>query len=648
MTVDPATDIEGLRDVSALARFVADGERLTLGGRTVVFEVPDGLVLTDLVALRLARRLAHAPEGTGAVVAAGVVAPPGSSIRAVTERECQRPDGALREAGEPGTWRGCTARFEGERREGPILLDPLAHCLDLNAPLPAPLDATAAGRSLFPHGPLTLLVACGDDPAVAALGRRWSNGLMSRGIEVRLAVEEPSEGAHLTTPCLPSAATIDGLRPEVIVALDAAAGDQVSRWAQGLHAAQIHVTSTPVGPSGVETVSWRIGSKAGELRARTSPEVSLDALADLVNRLPGLPPVRSLDQLEAARPGRNRMSAGGMIPRRRKGAVRPRVTSVEIVGRTRSNDEALWWSGLVDQLSALGCSVDVCGSAGVRRSASSSADLRLLGTTALQGASTPMASATLAAVLVSHHDLDGSPRGSLSASTRSAVESVGAALAPSRNVEEALADAGVAVRRLAPFIGRERLRDLRSASFAARSGRAPVIGWHIGGSVSLAELQVVRAGFEPVLAAHPQLTVEVSSDEPGLSQALSGGQIRAVSTPIDAQDLARRRLQVWSAGSTHVASTGLFGSALDALLAAVPLVATSQDATSLGAMAHAVTTPSETGASGSWTETLTAVLDGAHADLGRAQVQARMLFDDQAAAVAAHRVLGWLVHRSAQ
>src|SRR5690606_4020946 len=176
-----------------------------------------------------------------------------------------------------------------------------------------------------------------------------------------------------------------------------------------------------------------------------------------------------------------RSSAVDVLIPRRRGSTRPRVASVEIVGRARSEGEAAYWAGIADQFAALGCSVHIAPTAG----GSPGPDLRLWGNPAAVLPGGLGRFAGMGAVLLTHADLVGGDGAAeaVADDARLAVSAVGAAVTPSPTVECFLAGLGLPVRRLPHFLGREHLRDLRAASATARGGRPPVVGWHLAGRV---------------------------------------------------------------------------------------------------------------------------------------------------------------------
>lgn len=652
MNVGPSIDMDAAPGTGDRSPYVADGQVIEEHGHRFAITVPAGLAVTDLAAQRLARRL-HADAAVDVLVAPVAVLPAGTSARSDAEHRSLRPERPIRMP-TPSTTVGCSVhRLDvnlADLSPARIGIDPDVVCQDLSAqPTTALVDAGEAGRPVFPRRALALLVVAGDDPALAELGRRWSNELIEQGIEARLAVAAPAQGTHLTAPCRPSAATVTALRPDVVVALDAAAVRSAPRWTAGLQLAEIHLDAAD--DAACETVSWRIGAVEGNLRYRVGPNVDVADLAEAIDRCCGLPPARTKAQLEAARPGRSGQAVSVLVGRRRA-STRPRITSIELVGRPRHPAEAAWWDGLADQFLALGCTVDTV--TAVAGSARATPDLRLWGgppavtpsATAGPGAST----AGLAAVLLGQADLDGGPDGfRLQEAARRATAAVGAALTASPNVERLVRELELPVRRLPPFLGREHLRDLRAAATAARSGRPPLVGWHLAGPEQSPYASAVGHGLGQVLARHPDLLVETVVDgvDPA-SVPVPARRRRPATTNGPARDIADCRVQLWTPAVGHVDATGDPGRAVAAMLAAVPVVAAPADCATLGRLGRAVVAPTDPDDGGSWADAIERALRGDGPATDRTQIQARMLHGDQAAAVRGHRVLGWLLRGAAR
>ena len=207
--------------------------------REPVLAIPEGWVIDDLARERLARQLARArttsaassprPARSRREPATGSTPSGCASSRSRSPPRRASSRGTAPSSCDPESRSRCETA-SSRSRAGRLLVDPGAHVHDPWRPI-APLeDASPLGRPPFPRRPVVVFLAC--EPEVEALdwARSLVNNLVRRDVEGRLAMLDIAEGLHLTQPCLPSEESIRALRPDVIVALDQAALDQVPGW----------------------------------------------------------------------------------------------------------------------------------------------------------------------------------------------------------------------------------------------------------------------------------------------------------------------------------------------------------------------------------------------------------------------------------
>jgi hypothetical protein len=253
--------------------------------------VPAGWLVDPVTRDRLTERLAA--SGPDVVGVAAPVAPllPGTSYRVMAEwaaleddEATPAPDGPLAAA--------VLLRPGAEHTVGPggvtvaggaVLVDPRARAHDPDAE-PGPVDdAVERGRPPFPCRLVVVLLSSDGDPDRAAWAGRVADALLALDVEARVASSCPAATTRLTRACRPTAASLMALRPDVVLALDAAAVDQAEAWCAELRATVVVALDDEV--DGIELVPWRLDVARGRLRSRVGPEVEPVELARLVNRL---------------------------------------------------------------------------------------------------------------------------------------------------------------------------------------------------------------------------------------------------------------------------------------------------------------------------------------------------------------------------
>jgi len=254
--------------------------------------IPEGWVLDESARVRMEHQLARLGADCTGVVAPVVALEPGSSYRVAAEWRTLEPLGRV-ETLPGGRVRGAVLARVGtdvHPDDDGVTLGPGAWVVDHGAsvhdpwqPIGAPQDASRAGRPPFPYRPVVLFLGTEPDPDLADWCRITVNALLATGVEGRLAVPAPTGGLHLTRPCAPTPASVAGLAPDVVVALDESALEQASRWL-GDDRSAIVIEMTQHTAALVETVPWRIGVARGRVRARIGRGVRAPELAELVRR----------------------------------------------------------------------------------------------------------------------------------------------------------------------------------------------------------------------------------------------------------------------------------------------------------------------------------------------------------------------------
>jgi hypothetical protein len=258
--------------------------------------IPEGWVLDVPGRQRLERQLARAGPGCAAVVAERSQLPPGASYVAWSERRGLIPESEVRPVvgltvrGAAMVRRGVSFETGGELvtlARGELLLDPGVAVHDPWQPVADTADASPTGRPLDAR-PVALFLGVERDPYLADWVRVVVNGLVRRGVEGRIAIPEPTGGLHLTKPCAPTEASVDALKPGVVVALDDQAADLVATWVG--HRPFGLVRLTPDTTAAVTVERAHVGRSRERPIGIIGRGIDPDSMAELVRRLDlGLP-----------------------------------------------------------------------------------------------------------------------------------------------------------------------------------------------------------------------------------------------------------------------------------------------------------------------------------------------------------------------
>jgi hypothetical protein len=253
--------------------------------------IPEGWVLDVAGQQRLARQLSRAGSGYAAVVAERSELPPGASYVTWSERRALTPES------EVGPGAGLTVRGAAMVRHGvsfetgdelvtlargELLLDPGVAVHDPWQPVADTADASPTGRPLGAR-PVALFLGAERDPYLADWVRVAVNGLVQRGVEGRIAIPEPTGGLHLTKPCAPTKASVDALKPEVVVALDHQAVDLVATWVGHRPFGLVRLTPDTTAAVTVERVD--VGRSSKRQVGIIGRGIDLGSMAELVRRL---------------------------------------------------------------------------------------------------------------------------------------------------------------------------------------------------------------------------------------------------------------------------------------------------------------------------------------------------------------------------
>lgn len=267
------------------------------GPRHGTLHLADGWRIDPLALERLDHQLGRAPAGVVGVAAAPSPLPPGSSYRVQAERaaleawEVVRPLEGSSAAGAVLVRPGIHVRDDDGTlvvADGDLLLDPGAHVHDTATVLSELRPASMLGRPPFPRRPVTVFLAGEHGVGPAEWAASIADDLLDAELEARLALRDAVAPPALVQPAAAGEDTVEALRPDVIVALDATAVSQSQRWCPG-NRTMVVVEAVDDGSRRVELVSWQIGHDRGRVRARVGTGARAADLAPLVTRLCGGP-----------------------------------------------------------------------------------------------------------------------------------------------------------------------------------------------------------------------------------------------------------------------------------------------------------------------------------------------------------------------
>lgn len=612
---------------------------------------------------RLHRALRRAPAGVAGVVALVDAPPAGSSATVHAERCAARHsdgegDGADRIA--PGAQVRGVALVRTEAAVAAVGPDHLTAGAPLTVDrgavahdpwhLPPREVASPLARPAYPRRPVVLFLACEPDVAAADTARALANGLLRREVEARLAVPEVPSGLHLSVPCAPERASVDALRPEVVVALDEQALEVAEQWCADLPTTTL-VEMTVEVTDHIERIGGTLDDD-GRRRARIGRLCPIDALAALVARLvsgpqPGAPVVGAPPSGEVRaqirpeiRPEMRDENAGEPPavavagPTRRIPALPSTPPAVAVVG-TSPTDATHWLGGV---LGAPADGGDPERAALVLVAADRPTAGRELAAARARGART---------LLVRDPATTGAaPAGALARSATGVV-------VPSATDAAALDDE-VAVLVARPALPASLVDRLLAAPPARVSG---TLGWWLGSVVPRAgasgappRAATVAAALRELLERHPESAVEVLDTAEALPADLRRHpRVHTITAPtrgpLPTDRIAAWSAAVWTPGTGAGPADGEVRPLLVAQATGTRVVVAATDAAALGGLCEPAQVVTDEADHGTWLERLSADLERAAArpgveDPARAAVSA--LAGPAARAAVAARVWGWL------
>lgn len=619
--------------------------------------VPDGLGLDPLTVARLVRRLDAAGPDVAAVVARPVVVPAGSSSRVLAERALtvaataplEHASGpGLRVAGVARPGADVTLAADATTVEGTgIWIDPTALAAERDASRGPLVDADPTGRAVFTRRPVVVIVlgeeaaSSDDDPDGAHWAMVLADALLDHGTEARVAlgasITIPAIEGGRTAPCALSRSTMAALRPDIVVTVGAGMRGVVETWCTERYTVLVEVEVDL--HDRIELVSWRHGIAQGRVRARMGPHAPAAEVAALAARLCGGPPPVLPVGIDARieQPVTVTPLARPAVRRRAAGAIR----SVALVGSPNGPRDIRRWAGVAEQFALVGCTVTT---EAVDPTDLDRFDLVLSGGAAPAALVEALAArrrrGAHSAALVGHRDVllaaDGTP--SLSASAQTLAQATGRALLPVVALQDlgSVADTSASVghwhgRVLPTVVTADRIAALEAAGTTRQAGREPALGWILDAEADPTPHLAVLGTW---LDAHPDASLTVATTG-SLPAALVGRPgIRVVDT-LDPVDVAGWTAVVWSPAPGRAAGAGEVLDAVEIALVGVPVLATQKERSALGALGELVAAPTA--------EILALGPSDARHRGRRLHDRAAALHGARAAAVHAHRMLGWLL-----
>jgi hypothetical protein len=629
-----------------------------------VLAMPEGWMIDDLARERLARQLAHAPSRVCGVVAETSALPPGSSYRVHAERLCLRPFSAVSETSHD-TLTGAVLLRPGiafatrdgvvETERGPFLVDSGAHVHDPWRAIAPPQPASELGRPPFPRRPIVVFLACEPDVEVLDWARSIVNNLVRRDVEGRLALLDIAEGLHLTQPCLPTEESIRALSPDVIVALDQAALDQLPAWC-GTNRSTVAVTFTPDVAATVELVSWQLERAQGRVRARIGRQINAPSLVSLVNRLCSGP--HPAPPVDTAVPTAAVTTLRALLSRRSPPTSKPATRrSVMVLTRVgdRPGDHVL--EGLVDHLVSAGHAGHVDPFERSNASAARQADVVVI-RSATDGADLPelievrrrARRPTISHIEPSDAFTDASSPDQtlhLAAPPVRLATSCGNATTASTAVYGLLRSLGLRAHLLPPLLTREFAAELRSARGERNLGSDAVIGWHVGsaGTPTPDYVDTVTDAVLEVLAERPNLSVEAVGEASRVpAQLLAHPRVSVRAAQTGAEALSRWTVHVWSPSLVNGGIADEPRPFIEASAAGVPTVLPEPIEAAIGEYPLPGRFVQSLHGADGWSLTLRSLLDDEETWSGQSREAARWfdaMHGPAASDVAVNRFLGW-------
>jgi hypothetical protein len=617
--------------------------------------VADEWVVDDVALDRLARALAGAPAGVAGVAATTGALAPGASYRVHAEWTAMSPGGtepvgASRVRGAVLARPGVDVRVDGDviAVDGSVVLDRGAHAHDPWEPV-GPLEpASPRSRPPFPRRPVVAFLACEPDPDLVDWARRTANHVLRAGAEARLAVPEATEGLHLARPCAASEASIRALAPDVVVALDATALDQVDAWL-GDDRLAVVVGYDPAGAPEPVLVSWRVGRASGRVRAHIARGTDPRALVALVHRLAAGPhPRPPVEPPRAPVPdGESRAVAAPV-------RTRARDRGPSVVAITASHDEArrARVEALLDHASAIGHAGRIGPfDRSVARDAAS-ADLVLLCgappdddlvelVAARRGSGRPTV-LDLGPADVDTSDEPAAPERVLDAVAALAA-ACGLVIAPSAALLAAVSAPGVRTQLVPALLTRPRAAALRAARRAHLGTAAPVLGWHLGPGSPPDHLDALGTALHELLADVFDLSVEIAGARDDVPPSLlDHARVIVATSPPAAATAGAWTAAVWTHASRRALADPTV--AVEAATLGVPIVSAGASDASYAPLLLPTSTVAEPGDAAQWHRRLAAIVGDGWERAARAEETVRRadaLFGPATSAAVLNRLVGW-------
>jgi hypothetical protein len=632
--------------------------------RDAVLAAPGGWLVDPIVHQRLSDQLARAGPSTRGVAALAGELPPGSSARVLAERGTLRPLSDAVATSERSI-RGAVllragVRFEVSEDEvrlepGELVFDPGASVHDPWRPLGPLQPASPLGRPPFPARPVVLLLGFERDPDLADWVRATVNGLVRHDTEGRIAVPEPTGGLHLTRPCLPVAASVTNLRPDVVVALDDVAATRAEKWLGDDRSAVI-ICLTPDTGATIELIPWRIGAAQGRRRAQFGRGITPQSLADLVRRMGAgpqtLPPRDRRRSEEPA--GRPRTREPG------RGAPFPPTHVVALVG---TGADATRYRALAEHARAFAVHLDVAtispdthDARGAAASAAT-ADLVLVRGLSKAAMSLDIVERRRARGLATIIDIGpedvrthGERRIELVRPTLELARASGLVTTPSPAVAAAVRALGLRAQVVPTLLTTKRIDALERLRETASPGAT--IGWHTGSADHGSyddEDESLRRVLRAALARRPDVEVALVGNAVARAGTLADHpRVRVAPGALDIRSVARWVVQCWTTPALEAELDGDVQPAVEAGYVGVPTLTNMDNpAVREGLVVRALAIDD---AAGRGWEVLQQLVDDAPARAARSDEVAglaRALYGPVSAMSVVNRLLGWTRYEGA-
>jgi hypothetical protein len=521
--------------------------------------------------------------------------------------------------------------------------------------------ASERGRPPFPRRPVVVLVACEVDPDTAIWARDLVNELLGHDVEARLALPEVVAGPHLTRPCRSCAASLRALRPDVVVALDAVAGEQAPRWCRDDRSTVVVEFAAHLDER-TAIVPWRIGRAAGRLRARIGPTVDAATFAGLVQRLCAGPhPIPPSDRPGG---GPNDEAATRHRAGRTHTSDRPQRSSEIVLTGTTDAIRSPRVEALASQLAAGGVASTIA-PAGRATTAREAGLVLLVGTPTsdavdgLLSARHAAGKATVAQLLPADvaHDADDARDAAAPRLTARAAELAvrcGRIVSPPGVVHAAATALGVRAHVLATLLAATRADALRQAwtkRVLRRSG-AVTIGWQLAPARRLdgPYLSAVATALARVLDERPDARLELVGDDDAVpAQLRSRGQV-LISRAASPEMLAGWSMHVWTPALLRDCFDDDLGPFVETSHAGVPSVLPAPGRAVIDGYVNAELVVSDWEAADGWVAAVHRLLDDEGARSARAREAANWshaIHGPNASMAAVHRFLGWASYGTA-